>query len=143
MDGKGSMRSPDLGIDIDTMHGSTEHPSITGCTYADELGKWLASHGRPLLVARSGSSMRTAATWHSVRRVRSSHAARIVSSASNRCDQPTPDPRPEAEVPADLSATPLAVPPEPGQVNAAARAAICAKRNACATPAFGWTLSKP
>jgi acyl-CoA synthetase (AMP-forming)/AMP-acid ligase II len=30
------------------MYGSTEHPSITGCTYADPLDKRLASAGRPL-----------------------------------------------------------------------------------------------
>ena len=41
-------RATDLGILIYKMYGSTEHPSITGCTYADELDKRLARDGRPL-----------------------------------------------------------------------------------------------
>jgi acyl-CoA synthetase (AMP-forming)/AMP-acid ligase II len=41
-------RATDLGIVIYRMYGSTEHPSITGCTYADPLEKRLASDGRPL-----------------------------------------------------------------------------------------------
>ena len=41
-------RATDLGINIYKMYGSTEHPSITGCTYADELEKRLARDGRPL-----------------------------------------------------------------------------------------------
>ena len=41
-------RATDLGILIYKMYGSTEHPSITGCTYADELDKRLSSDGRPL-----------------------------------------------------------------------------------------------
>jgi acyl-CoA synthetase len=41
-------RATDLGIVIYKMYGSTEHPSITGCTYADELEKRLSRDGRPL-----------------------------------------------------------------------------------------------
>ena len=41
-------RATDLGIVIYKMYGSTEHPSITGCTYADELDKRLSRDGRPL-----------------------------------------------------------------------------------------------
>ncbi len=41
-------RATDLGIIIYKMYGSTEHPSITGCTYTDELAKRLARDGRPL-----------------------------------------------------------------------------------------------
>ena len=41
-------RATDLGIIIYKMYGSTEHPSITGCTYVDELEKRLARDGRPL-----------------------------------------------------------------------------------------------
>ena len=41
-------RATDLGILIYKMYGSTEHPSITGCTYADELDKRLARDGRPM-----------------------------------------------------------------------------------------------
>ena len=41
-------RATDLGIVIYKMYGSTEHPSITGCTYADELDKRMSRDGRPL-----------------------------------------------------------------------------------------------
>jgi acyl-CoA synthetase len=41
-------RATDLGLRIYSMYGSTEHPSITGCTYADELDKRLSTDGRPL-----------------------------------------------------------------------------------------------
>jgi acyl-CoA synthetase len=41
-------RATNLGLTIYTMYGSTEHPSITGCTYADSLDKRLSSCGRPL-----------------------------------------------------------------------------------------------
>ena len=41
-------RATDLGIIIYKMYGSTEHPSITGCTYVDALEKRLARDGRPL-----------------------------------------------------------------------------------------------
>jgi acyl-CoA synthetase len=41
-------RATDLGIIIYKMYGSTEHPSITGCTYTDDLEKRLARDGRPL-----------------------------------------------------------------------------------------------
>jgi len=41
-------RATDLGIIIYKMYGSTEHPSITGCTYADDLEKRLSRDGRPL-----------------------------------------------------------------------------------------------
>lgn len=41
-------RATDLGIVIYKMYGSTEHPSITGCTYADDLEKRLSRDGRPL-----------------------------------------------------------------------------------------------
>jgi acyl-CoA synthetase len=41
-------RATDVGILIYKMYGSTEHPSITGCTYADALDKRLARDGRPL-----------------------------------------------------------------------------------------------
>jgi acyl-CoA synthetase len=41
-------RLTDLGINVYRMYGSTEHPSITGCTYADPLAKRLVSDGRAL-----------------------------------------------------------------------------------------------
>jgi len=41
-------RATDLGLTIFSMYGSTEHPSITGCTYADPLEKRLSTDGRPL-----------------------------------------------------------------------------------------------
>ena len=41
-------RATDLGITIYKMYGSTEHPSITGCTFVDELEKRIARDGRPL-----------------------------------------------------------------------------------------------
>ncbi len=41
-------RATDLGITVYRMYGSTEHPSITGCTYADPLEKRLSTDGRPL-----------------------------------------------------------------------------------------------
>jgi len=41
-------RLTDLGIIVYRMYGSTEHPSITGCTYADPLEKRLATDGPPL-----------------------------------------------------------------------------------------------
>jgi acyl-CoA synthetase (AMP-forming)/AMP-acid ligase II len=41
-------RATNLGLTIWSMYGSTEHPSITGCTYADPLEKRLSSNGRPL-----------------------------------------------------------------------------------------------
>ena len=41
-------RATEVGIIIYKMYGSTEHPSITGCTYVDELEKRLARDGRPL-----------------------------------------------------------------------------------------------
>ena len=41
-------RATDLGITVYRMYGSTEHPSITGCTYADPLENRLHSDGRPL-----------------------------------------------------------------------------------------------
>ena len=41
-------RGTEIGLMIYSMYGSTEHPSITGCTYADPLDKRLASAGRPL-----------------------------------------------------------------------------------------------
>jgi acyl-CoA synthetase (AMP-forming)/AMP-acid ligase II len=37
-----------LGITLWRMYGSTEHPSITGCTYADPLSKRVGTDGRPL-----------------------------------------------------------------------------------------------
>ena len=41
-------RATELGLTIYSMYGSTEHPSITGCTYDDSLEKRLSSDGRPL-----------------------------------------------------------------------------------------------
>ncbi len=41
-------RGTQLGLSIYSMYGSTEHPSITGCTHADPLDKRLATAGRPL-----------------------------------------------------------------------------------------------
>jgi acyl-CoA synthetase (AMP-forming)/AMP-acid ligase II len=41
-------RLTDMGITVYRMYGSTEHPSITGCTYVDPLEKRLASDGPPL-----------------------------------------------------------------------------------------------
>lgn len=41
-------RATRLGITVYRMYGSTEHPSITGCTHVDPLDKRLASDGRPL-----------------------------------------------------------------------------------------------
>jgi acyl-CoA synthetase (AMP-forming)/AMP-acid ligase II len=41
-------RATKLGLTIYSMYGSTEHPSITGCTFADSLEKRLSSDGRPL-----------------------------------------------------------------------------------------------
>jgi acyl-CoA synthetase len=41
-------RATSLGLTIYSMYGSTEHPSITGCSYADSLEKRLSSNGRPL-----------------------------------------------------------------------------------------------
>jgi acyl-CoA synthetase (AMP-forming)/AMP-acid ligase II len=41
-------RATDLGLTMWSMYGSTEHPSITGCTYADPLDKRVATNGRPL-----------------------------------------------------------------------------------------------
>ena len=41
-------RATNLGLTIYSMYGSTEHPSITGCSYADSLEKRLSSNGRPL-----------------------------------------------------------------------------------------------
>jgi acyl-CoA synthetase (AMP-forming)/AMP-acid ligase II len=43
-----AQRATDLGITIYRMYGSTEHPSITGCTWADPLDKRVASDGRAL-----------------------------------------------------------------------------------------------
>src|SRR5581483_8251469 len=43
-----AQRATDLGITVYRMYGSTEQPSITGCTYADPLDKRLATDGRPL-----------------------------------------------------------------------------------------------
>ncbi len=47
-------RASALGITVYRMYGSTEHPSITGCTYADSLEKRLATDG-PVL---PGNEMR-------------------------------------------------------------------------------------
>jgi acyl-CoA synthetase len=41
-------RATDLGLLIYSMYGSTEQPSITGCTYTDSLEKRLSTAGRPL-----------------------------------------------------------------------------------------------
>jgi acyl-CoA synthetase (AMP-forming)/AMP-acid ligase II len=41
-------RATELGLVIYSMYGSTEHPSITGCTYTDSLEKRLSTDGRPL-----------------------------------------------------------------------------------------------
>ncbi len=41
-------RATEIGLLIYSMYGSTEHPSITGCTYADPLDKRLSTDGRPL-----------------------------------------------------------------------------------------------
>jgi acyl-CoA synthetase len=41
-------RATEIGLNIYSMYGSTEHPSITGCTYGDPLDKRLSSAGRPL-----------------------------------------------------------------------------------------------
>ena len=42
-------RATSLGISIIRMYGSTEHPSITGCTHEDPLEKRLGTDGRPLI----------------------------------------------------------------------------------------------
>ncbi len=41
-------RATNLGLSIYSMYGSTEHPSITGCTYEDPIDKRLGTDGRPL-----------------------------------------------------------------------------------------------
>ncbi len=41
-------RATEIGLTIYSMYGSTEHPSITGCTYDDPLEKRMSSSGRPL-----------------------------------------------------------------------------------------------
>jgi acyl-CoA synthetase (AMP-forming)/AMP-acid ligase II len=41
-------RATRLGISIVRMYGSTEHPSITGCTHRDPAEKRLGTDGRPL-----------------------------------------------------------------------------------------------
>jgi acyl-CoA synthetase (AMP-forming)/AMP-acid ligase II len=41
-------RVTNLGISLVRMYGSTEHPSITGCTHDDPIDKRLATDGRPL-----------------------------------------------------------------------------------------------
>ena len=41
-------RATDLGISVTRAYGSTEHPSITGCTHDDPLEKRLGTDGRPL-----------------------------------------------------------------------------------------------
>jgi acyl-CoA synthetase (AMP-forming)/AMP-acid ligase II len=41
-------RAAALGISTIRMYGSTEHPSITGCTHADPAAKRLHTDGRPL-----------------------------------------------------------------------------------------------
>jgi acyl-CoA synthetase (AMP-forming)/AMP-acid ligase II len=41
-------RATKLGLTIYSMYGSTEHPSITGCTFGDSLEKRLSTDGRPL-----------------------------------------------------------------------------------------------
>lgn len=41
-------RATELGLVIYSMYGSTEQPSITGCTYADPLDKRLSTNGQPL-----------------------------------------------------------------------------------------------
>lgn len=41
-------RATHLGISVTRAYGSTEHPSITGCTHDDPLDKRLGSDGRPL-----------------------------------------------------------------------------------------------
>jgi acyl-CoA synthetase (AMP-forming)/AMP-acid ligase II len=41
-------RATRLGISVVRMYGSTEHPSITGCTHGDPVEKRLGTDGRPL-----------------------------------------------------------------------------------------------
>ncbi|HXZ61629.1 MAG TPA: AMP-binding protein [Acidimicrobiales bacterium] len=41
-------RATEIGLNIYSMYGSTEHPSITGCTHSDPLDKRLSTDGRPL-----------------------------------------------------------------------------------------------
>ena len=41
-------RANSMGINIYRMYGSTEQPSITGCTYLDPMAKRLETDGRPL-----------------------------------------------------------------------------------------------
>jgi acyl-CoA synthetase (AMP-forming)/AMP-acid ligase II len=41
-------RATKLGLSLVRMYGSTEHPSITGCTHDDPLEKRLGTDGRPL-----------------------------------------------------------------------------------------------
>lgn len=41
-------RATDIGLTIYSMYGSTEHPSITGCIFTDDLEKRLSTDGRPL-----------------------------------------------------------------------------------------------
>ena len=40
-------RGTELGLSIYSMYGSTEHPSITGCTYDDPLEKRLSTRRAP------------------------------------------------------------------------------------------------
>jgi acyl-CoA synthetase len=47
-------RASALGINLYRMYGSTEQPSITGCTYTDPLEKRMSSDGRP----RPGNEIR-------------------------------------------------------------------------------------
>jgi acyl-CoA synthetase len=42
-------RATELGLSLVRMYGSTEHPSITGCTHDDPLEKRLRTDGHPLL----------------------------------------------------------------------------------------------
>jgi len=41
-------RAAQLGVSIVRMYGSTEHPSVTGCTHAEPAAKRLHTDGRPL-----------------------------------------------------------------------------------------------
>ena len=75
-------RATDLGIIIYKMYGSTEHPSITGCTYADELAKRLARDGRPLPGVRYGSLIPGDAMCPQVNQVRFFPGVRNASSVT-------------------------------------------------------------
>ena len=67
-------RATALGISIVRMYGSTEHPSITGCTHDDPIDKRLHTDGRPLPGVEVRLVDDDGRTWTSASRARSSAA---------------------------------------------------------------------